>query len=87
MARETTPSFFGKEKTPGQALTRAAWEREQAAQIRAAKRPIGWEHLVEAHEKTARDYDWLANKLESESRPVGSARGLLATKAQRERRK
>lgn len=58
---------FGKEKTKAERLARAAWELEQASKIRASKKPVGWEHLVAAHEKTARAYEALAR--ETEERP------------------
>jgi hypothetical protein len=53
---------FGKERTPQQMRARAQWEREQAAKIRAAKQPVGWEHIVEAHEHAARAYEQLARE-------------------------
>jgi hypothetical protein len=55
---------FGQERTARQMRDRAQWERDQAAKIRAAKRPIGWEHLVEAHENVARAYEQEARKRE-----------------------
>ena len=66
MANESTISgvAFGKERTARQMRDRAQWERDQAAKIRAAKRPVGWEHLVEAHENVARAYEQQAGKRE-----------------------
>lgn len=53
---------FGKEKTKAERLARAAWELEQASKIRDSKKPVGWEHLVAAHERTARAYEALARE-------------------------
>lgn len=53
---------FGKEKTKAARLARAAWELEQASKIRASRKPVGWEHLVEGHERTARAYEALARE-------------------------
>jgi hypothetical protein len=53
---------FGKEKTKAERLARAAWDLEQASKIRASKKPVGWEHLVAGHEKTARAYEALARE-------------------------
>jgi hypothetical protein len=60
---------FGKEKTKGERLARAAWELEQASKIRASQKPVGWEHLVEAHERTARAYEALAREQSGHSAP------------------
>lgn len=53
---------FGKEKTKAERLARAAWDLEQASKIRSSKKPVGWEHLVAAHEQTARAYEALARE-------------------------
>ena len=76
---------FGKERTARQMRDRAQWERNQAAEIRAAKRPIGWEHIVDAHEQTARAYEQASRKRdheESGAQPTRS-RGHAAVKSER----
>ena len=76
---------FGKERTSRQMRDRAQWEHDQAAKIRAAKRPIGWEHIVDGHENVARAYEQAARKrehAESGAQPSRS-RGHAAVKAER----
>lgn len=53
---------FGKERTSADCLARAAWEYDQASALRAARKPLGFEALVEGHEKAAKDYEWLAKE-------------------------
>lgn len=69
---------FGKERTAKEHLERAEWEREQAAQLRAQKQPVGYEHLVQAHEDTARAYERRAKEIGEEMVATarrGEARG------------
>lgn len=84
MANESTISgvAFGKERTARQMRDRAQWERDQAAKIRAAKRPIGWEHLVQAHENVARAYEQQASKREHEESGAQPKRGHATQKQQ-----
>lgn len=74
-----TPSVpFGKERTAKEHLERAEWEREQAARLRAQKQPIGYEHLVQGHEDTARAYEKRANEIREgmvATARAGEARG------------
>ena len=76
---------FGKERTSRQMRDRAQWERDQAAKIRAAKRPVGWEHIVDAHEQTARAYEQASRKREHEESGAqpSRSRGHAAVKAER----
>jgi hypothetical protein len=62
---------FGKEKTKAERLARATWELEQASKLRDSRKPVGWEHLVEAHERTARAYEALARE-QSASASMGA---------------
>jgi hypothetical protein len=54
---------FGQERTAKEHLERAEWERDQAAQIRARRQPVGYEHLVQAHEDSARAYERRAKEI------------------------
>jgi hypothetical protein len=69
---------FGQERTAKEHLERAQWEREQAAELRAKKQPVGYEHLVQAHEDTARAYEKRAREIGEEMVSTarrGEARG------------
>jgi hypothetical protein len=55
---------FGQERTAQHKRDRARWEHDQAAKIREAKRPVGWQHIVEAHENVARAYERAAQESE-----------------------
>ncbi len=54
---------FGQERTAKEHLARAEWERDQAAQLRAQKQPVGYGHLAQAHEDTARAYEKRAREI------------------------
>lgn len=78
---------FGQEKTRAEFLARAAWEYDQASRLRSA-RPIGYQALVEGHERAARAYEKAAKDLPTVSRPAGpvaharkKTRSAHATKA------
>jgi hypothetical protein len=59
---------FGQERSLKDHLQRAEWERDQAAQLRAKKQPVGYEHIAQGHEDAARAYEKRVKDLERETR-------------------
>jgi len=78
---------FGQEKTREDCLARAAWEYDQASRLRAAQRPVGYQALVEGHERAARAYERLAEERPSASRPTVSPRTPLQEKMRKKSQK
>lgn len=70
---------FGHEKTREDCLMRAAWEYDQAAKLRAARKPMGYEALVAGHEHTAKDYERLAKHRGSTKAGSASAHARVRT--------
>jgi len=69
---------FGQERTAKEHLDRAEWERDQAAQLRAQKHPVGYEHIAQGHEDAARAYEKRAREIHGDMVTTarrGEARG------------
>jgi len=76
--REINGVWFGQERTAKEHRERAEWERDQAAQLRVQKQPVGYEHIAQGHEDAARDYEKRAREIQEDMVTTsrrGEARG------------
>ena len=55
---------FGQERTAKEHRERAEWEHDQASRLRVQKHPVGYTHLAQGHEDTARSYEKRAREIQ-----------------------
>lgn len=69
---------FGQERTAKEHRDRSEWEHDQAARLRAQKHPVGYEHIAQGHEDSARAYEKRAREIQGDMVATarrGEARG------------